>query len=102
MLVFALGVLWMSRILAGESREAAPLPSELGRAEIGIIDQPLFAQQKSQQEIVRELRHRLQSYGWVDRERGIIHVPIERAIELYLAGARPEGHPHAPEGGHQH
>lgn len=28
-------------------------------------------------------RRRLESYGWVDRERGIIHIPIERAMELY-------------------
>lgn len=26
----------------------------------------------------------LETYGWVERERGIIHIPIERAIELYL------------------
>lgn len=25
---------------------------------------------------------RLESYGWVDRERGIVHIPIERAMEL--------------------
>lgn len=27
----------------------------------------------------------LDSYGWVDRERGIVRIPIERAIELYVA-----------------
>jgi hypothetical protein len=26
----------------------------------------------------------LMSYGWVDREAGIVHIPIERAIDLYL------------------
>jgi hypothetical protein len=27
----------------------------------------------------------LQQYGWVDRSRGVIHVPLEVATELYLA-----------------
>ena len=27
----------------------------------------------------------LSSYGWIDRERGIVHVPIDVAIEIYLA-----------------
>lgn len=31
---------------------------------------------------------RLDSYGWVDRARGTIHVPLDVAIERYLGGAR--------------
>ena len=27
----------------------------------------------------------LSSYGWVDRERRIVHIPIERAKQLYLS-----------------
>lgn len=27
---------------------------------------------------------RLESYGWVDRERGVVHIPIGRAFGLYL------------------
>ena len=30
-------------------------------------------------------RSRLASYGWVDRERGIAHIPIEEAMQLVLA-----------------
>jgi hypothetical protein len=33
----------------------------------------------------------LQSFGWSDRERGVVHVPIERAFDLYLSGARAAG-----------
>ncbi|HKU16071.1 MAG TPA: hypothetical protein VJQ52_16870 [Steroidobacteraceae bacterium] len=33
----------------------------------------------------REKRARLDSYGWVDRERGIAHMPIERAMQLQAA-----------------
>jgi len=28
--------------------------------------------------------HKLDSYGWVDRRAGVIHVPVERAVELLL------------------
>ena len=30
-------------------------------------------------------RARLRAYGWVDRSAGVVHLPIERAIDLYLS-----------------
>lgn len=41
-------------------------------------------------------RERLGTYGWVDHERRIVHVPIERAMELLLEQGLPsraEGDP---------
>ena len=38
----------------------------------------------------------MRSYGWVDKQNGIVHIPVERAIELTLQRgfkARPEGAP---------
>jgi hypothetical protein len=37
----------------------------------------------------------LQSYGWVDRRAGLVHIPIERAIDIYLErrAARAGGAP---------
>lgn len=32
---------------------------------------------------------RLHSYGWVDRQAGVIHMPIERAMELTLERGLP-------------
>lgn len=34
------------------------------------------------QAFLREKRERLDSYGWVEREAGRIHIPIERAMQL--------------------
>ncbi len=36
---------------------------------------------------------KLQSYGWEDKANGIVHIPIERAMELTQKGltARPDG-----------
>jgi hypothetical protein len=31
----------------------------------------------------------LQSYGWVDKTRGIVHIPIDRAIDLLVAQGLP-------------
>lgn len=41
------------------------------------------------------VRRRLESYGWVDRQRGIVHIPIERAMDLYAQrrGEQPEAAP---------
>ena len=42
-------------------------------------------------------REFLNSYGWIDRSRGIVHIPIRRAMELLAE----RGVPAAPEGGRQ-
>lgn len=52
---------------------------------------------------VRKEQHLLDSYGWVDRERGIAHIPIEAAMQrLARTGvpgfppARPPQEPQRP------
>lgn len=71
----------------------APLPAELGKSKIGIIEQRLF-ESSNQAEVVREVqRAKLESYGWVDRTRGIIRIPVEQGMQLVIAGKRPEGAP---------
>jgi hypothetical protein len=32
----------------------------------------------------------LQSYGWVDRQAGIVRIPICRAMELLIEKAEPQ------------
>jgi hypothetical protein len=34
-------------------------------------------------------RARLSSYGWADQQRGIVHVPIERAMDMLLQRGLP-------------
>jgi len=44
----------------------------------------------------REARQHLLEYGWVDEEQGVVHVPVEAAMELYLERSRrPERAPDA-------
>jgi hypothetical protein len=35
----------------------------------------------------REKQAQLNSYGWIDRERGVTHVPIEKAMQMQADAA---------------
>lgn len=65
----------------GALREFSPVRSKIPAR----IDQELFLIPTESEQLQAEAQQRLQSYGWVDRTRGVIHVPIEVAIEAYLA-----------------
>jgi len=43
-------------------------------------------------DLVTRQRDKLASYGWVDQEKGIVSVPIGRAIDLVVAEVRATGH----------
>jgi hypothetical protein len=40
-----------------------------------------------------ESKQRLSSYGWVDQQIGVVHIPIERAMELVLKDGFPSREP---------
>jgi hypothetical protein len=52
------------------------------------IDEEHFSERTAEERARAAADQRLDSYGWVDRERGIVHVPLAVAIELYLAEVR--------------
>src|SRR5438874_9708544 len=37
----------------------------------------------------------LATYGWIDKNKGIAHIPIDRAMELAVADLPRKNHPHA-------
>jgi len=53
----------------------------------GTVEQELTVEKRGE-DLVASQRRRLSSYGWVDRGRGIAHIPIERAMELTEARDR--------------
>jgi len=61
------------------------LRKEIGKAEIGIVDQTPFETTRGAAQYRREALQRLNSYGWVDPQRGLIHVPIDKAIDQLLS-----------------
>ncbi len=90
LVVFGAATVWSARILDRTARTlspAGPLPvgKEIGKAEIGIVDQTPFETTRGAEHYRREQLRRLNSYGWVDPGKGLIHVPIDKAIDQLLA-----------------
>jgi hypothetical protein len=63
-------------------------------AEVNQIETTQFRHATARRPTAAAARHRLGSYGWSDRERQLVRIPVDRAIELRLAGQLP-----APDGG---
>jgi hypothetical protein len=91
LVIFFLGSLAATgylRMKQGE-RPAIPIPPEVGQSKIGMVEQqPFDLAVRGERDRTARLR-RLESYGWVDRPAGIARMPIEKAMELVVAGVRP-------------
>jgi len=61
-------------------------------AEVNQVESDLFAGKQPPAERAAA-KQRLSSFGWTAREQGIVHIPLARAFDLYLAGARAQGAP---------
>jgi len=62
-----------------------PPPALIGKDEIGIIDIPEFDKDSRLEEWKKAKQRRLDSYGWVDRQKALIHIPIDKAIDQVVA-----------------
>ena len=67
----------------------AAQPAEIGKNKIGIVEQRLFSLAVEPTEWRKNQVERLQSWGWVDRKAGVIHVPIDQAMARVARGDRP-------------
>lgn len=80
---------WLQSLLTSHvERSVEPHPL----AELREVPPPPLLQADPPDEVEEHLRWErevLSSYGWVDAEAGIVHVPIERAIELVLERGLP-------------
>jgi hypothetical protein len=89
LVIFAAATMWSARILSTSARmlqPTGPMPTgkDIGKAEIGIVDQTPFESTRGAERYRRHDADVLGSYGWVDRDKGIIHVPIDTAIDQFL------------------
>jgi hypothetical protein len=96
--IFAVGVVWAARILKSETAmleetRGRSKAVEVGRTEIGIVDLVPFNGDKRLGVWKAGLAQRLGSYGWVDKAKGIVHIPIDTAMDQVAAGAAPVGAP---------
>ena len=92
-IVFTVSILIVLRILHGRERALQPfgpdpLPGEIGKSEIGIVDQVPFEVNRSLQLYRQERLQRLESWGWIDRKQGIVHMPIEEAMDRVVREQR--------------
>src|SRR5262245_30407396 len=99
LVIFAASTVWAAWLLHDETNRvteaagASAKPAALGQKEIGIVDQVLFSTDRRLHNWRKEHDARLNGYGWVDRSKGIAHIPITRAMESIAAGALPPGAP---------
>ena len=89
LLLFTVSGYWSYTIYDRRSRELQPrgpdpIPREIGQKEIGIVDQVPFDVYRTLQTYRKASKHRLETWGWVDRKQGIVHMPIERAMEQMI------------------
>jgi hypothetical protein len=94
LIVFFLGSLaaglGMSSLRSQLNPDGPPTPpAEAGKAKIGFVEQRLFEHANQGPAWREAAERRLSSVGWVDREKGIAHIPIDRAMDMVEKGARP-------------
>ena len=93
LLLFTASGYWSYTIYDKRSRELQPLgpdpiPRQIGQGEIGIVDQVPFDVYRSLQTYKKYSKRRLDTWGWVDRKQGVVHMPIEQAMEKLIAEPR--------------
>jgi hypothetical protein len=65
-----------------------PIPRQIGQTEIGIVDQVPFDVTRAYQTYRDDRNARLESWGWVDRKAGLVHMPIEEAMDRVVKEAK--------------
>lgn len=86
LVIFALATWWSAGIYQKQSKALQPngpdpIPAVIGSPEIGLVEQVPFDLSRKSQLYQAEHRKRLESWGWVDQKTGVVHMPIERAME---------------------
>lgn len=89
-LVFMVIGLLYNFLNASQAAQSAPPPPLLEEAQ-GLPPGALLQRNPAQdmQQMTTETQSVLHSYGWVDKEAGVIHIPIQRAMELTLERGLP-------------
>lgn len=83
------GYAMMSWLRASAARRAEPpsalvfVPDPVAGPKLETRTGRALAAMRAQEE------SRLRSYGWIDQEKGIVHIPIERAMEILVERGLP-------------
>jgi hypothetical protein len=98
LLIFAASIAWAAAIwhdsmAKAEARAGKARVFDTTRTEIGIVDQVPFTADKRLPKWRHDRKVELEGYGWVDKAKGVVHIPIETAMEKVAGGTMPAGAP---------
>ncbi|MBX3200917.1 MAG: hypothetical protein KF894_22450 [Labilithrix sp.] len=96
----ALAVAWDLLARWRVDREV-PAP-ETAPETIGILDQTSITATRRGLDLRSRHQAELRTFGWVDRDAGLARIPIDDAIELYVAAPPPSDRPLVPRRGEDH
>ena len=90
--VFAIGVVWSVSIQRSENQTVVQWhkpagPDLTGQPEVGIVYQLPFNKSAYAADKKAEREQWLTHYGWTDKAKGTVHMPIELAIQKYVQSA---------------
>lgn len=91
LVIFFLGSLAAVEYLRARQAErgAIAVPPEIGQSKIGLVEQQQFDMSLRADRAKAKQVQRLGSLGWVDRQAGVAHLPIDVAMQLVAQGVRP-------------
>jgi hypothetical protein len=87
--IFAVSIFWSTSLLRGAEKEMqpagpAPLPPGVNQYEVGIVNQRMFSlDQRAAQKRLQQM-NRLNTYGWLDRQAGVVHIPVDVAMDMLV------------------
>jgi hypothetical protein len=92
LIVFALAslaaVLVEADELGGVTDDPTIARTIVGAEQIGMVEPRMIELEDRAVRLAAERKTQLEEYGWVDRERGIIRIPVERAMQDLAEGRR--------------
>jgi hypothetical protein len=91
--IWVSAVIWHGAMADAEAKGGRARAIDTHRAEIGIVDQVPFTYDKRLPKWRHDRKVELESYGWVDKTKGVVRIPIEAAMDKVAGGAMPAGAP---------
>jgi hypothetical protein len=64
-----------------QPRGPDPIPLDVGKIDIGIVEQVPFDITRSFAAYRKDRMDRLEHWGWIDRKQGLVHEPIAKAMD---------------------
>lgn len=92
LVLFAIGAVfavWLLKTTNGSAtmEDQKPVPFA-GAPQVGIVEQRLVELENRAQLVRTEQKKQLGEYGWIDRNRQLVHVPIEQGMQAVVEGKR--------------